>query len=484
MSAPQVRPAGQAGPRGGSLAEVVRPRPQFLLAHRPGVNWLTAQLPADWAPLRADGDAAILAEERPLLVRWGSADGADGSRLTLNGKDRLLAVQDLRWVRELWAAARVRTLPAEVRPSQLRRRLRIDVFNGLVLAVHTLGRGGNLAPLSWQVSREGLLVAWHAMRAMHALRLDFGAVWIGVHGYRTYALQVDPAPPLTRRLARHYADALRSLEQSETWWPGDEPRSEESVVLGADPEFVLRERATGRMIAASDFFPRFGSVGCDRQVMDRATRSLALVEVRPAPSENPADVVNHIREALVQAARRMPGPEVQWLAGSRPFPRFAIGGHIHFSNVTQSRHLLVALDNYLALPVMMLERATTSRLRRHKYGFLGDVRLKEHGGFEYRTLPSWLVSPNLARGILSLAKLVARDHCYLQRDRLAGAEAQNAFHACNKDFFYEQMAEVWRDLEKAPSYANCEADLAVLRTMIEKRQRWNEQVNIRETWRV
>ncbi len=464
-------------------AKAVRQAPQVTLARRPGTHWLAANLPSAWRTCYED-DSEAPAAPPALLVRWGSVEGPEGSSLTLNPRERLQAVLGPEQVQHAWASARVRSLPPEVAPAQVRRRLRVDLFNGQVLAVHLRGRGGKLQPLNWNASREGMLVAWHAMRAMHALRLDFGAIWIGIHGYRTYALTAEPAPPLSRSIAALYAAGLRGLEQPGLWWPGDPPAAAEGVVLGADPEFVLRDHATGDMLAASDFFPRFGVVGCDRQIIDRATHALALVELRPTPSTNPVELTQHIRQALLLAARRMPGREVEWLAGSRPFPRFAIGGHIHFSGVPLSRHLLVALDNYLALPVMMLERSSTARLRRRRYGFLGDVRLKDHGGFEYRTLPSWLISPGLTQAVLSLAKLVVTHYAFLRQDRLADASWQDAFHTCDKDQFYDLMPEVWRDLQALPGYEAFEADLVPLQTMIERRQRWNEQVNIRETWHV
>lgn len=491
MGAPQLQPIAPA--EKGDAPQPVREAPQIVLARTPGSHWLTAGLPPAWPTRQAvtDNMAAPTAvhstgplDAPALLVRWGSGEGPEGSRLTLNTRESIAVALDPERVQQVWAAARVRTLPPEVHPAEVRRRLRVDIFDGRVLAMHLRGRGGALVPMAWDASREGTLTAWHAMRALHALRLDFGAVWIGIYGYRTYALAVEPAPALTRPIAAAYAGALRGLEESGRWWPGDTPQPLNSVILGADPEFVLRERSTGQMLAASDFFPRFGVVGCDRQIIDRVSHALALVELRPAPSASPAELTQHIRQALVLAARRMPGPDVEWLAGSRPFPRFAIGGHIHMSGLSLSRHLLVALDNYLALPVMMLERAATARLRRRRYGFLGDVRLKEHGGFEYRTLPSWLVSPALTQAVLSLAKLVATHHTYLNGDWLAGPTRQEAFHTCDKDPFYDLMPGLWRDLEALPGYAEFEPDLTLLRGMVERRQRWNEHVNIRDTWRV
>ncbi|MGE5589845.1 MAG: putative amidoligase domain-containing protein [Bacillota bacterium] len=482
MGAAQVKPI-VLSPEQEPLPGTARPQPRLLLAERAATRWLLAYLPPGWSVRREADEQAEGDETAEILVRWGSLAGPEGKRLTLNTLEALSRARDPATVMETWQASRVRALSRQESAS-VRRRLRVDVFNGRVLAMHVPGHRGRLRPFAWERSREGALVAWHAMRALHALRLDFGAVTMGVQGLRTYALGVEPCPGLTPTLAARYAAALDSLQSGGQWWPGDPPVSQTQVVLGADPEFVLRDRVTGRAIPASDFFPRYGLVGCDRQLADRGTRDLALAEVRPAPCEDPSELVEQIRSALVQASLRMPSRDIEWVAGSRPFTRLAIGGHVHFSGLTLTRPLLTALDNYLALPVMMIERAATARLRRHRYGFLGDVRMKDHGGFEYRTLGSWLVSPNLARAVLALAKLVAADHQFLRRDWLADPARQEAFHGCQKDGFHEIMPEVWRDLEAAPGYSRYSEHLALLRSMLEQRQRWNEQVDLRSTWGV
>ncbi|MCL5677480.1 MAG: hypothetical protein M1602_06425, partial [Firmicutes bacterium] len=268
MGAAEVK-ATASGRQGLASETPVRPAAHLALSNRPGHHWLVANLSEGWAIWR-DGQIAAASTESPeVLVRWGSLEGPEGGRLTLNPVVRLRVAQEPLEVQSVWQAARVRTLPAES-AAQVRRRFRVDVFNGQVLAMHLRGRGGGLRPLAWGSSREGLLVAWHAMRALHALRLDFGAVWIGVQGLRTYALDVEPSPRLTPALAATYVAALEGLDSDLLWWPGDPPATQPDVVLGADPEFVLRDQASGEMIPASDYFSRYGVVGCDRQLFDRA----------------------------------------------------------------------------------------------------------------------------------------------------------------------------------------------------------------------
>ena len=70
------------------------------------------------------------------------------------------------------------------------------------------------------------------------------------------------------------------------------------------------------------------------------------------------------------------------------------------SRIWLTSRLLRVLDNYLALPFILIEDQNT-KLRRPRYGFLGDFRRKTHGGFEYRTLPSWIVSPRITKGVIA-----------------------------------------------------------------------------------
>ena len=202
--------------------------------------------------------------------------------------------------------------------------------------------------------------------------------------------------------------------------------------LGADPEFVVVEKATGQVLPASRFLPRPGAVGCDGYTS--APGVYPVAELRPAPSSDPRRLVEHLRRCLQQAAAWLPGEEARWQAGSEPAPGLPTGGHIHFSGIPLSGSLLRALDTYLAVPLFLLEPPGSAARRRARHGFLGDVRPKRHGGFEYRTPSSWLVSPEVALGALCLARVVAGGFSHLPRDpfldaRLCGRPAGTAARA-------------------------------------------------------
>src|SRR5690606_772207 len=133
--------------------------------------------------------------------------------------------------------------------------------------------------------------------------------------------------------------------------------------------------------------PRSGDVGCDRiWLRGDSTRSkLPIAELRPKPSHNPKELVTNLYRLLIKADNMIQHEGVQFLAGSTPLKGYPIGGHIHFSNVDINSFLLRALDNYLALPCVLIEDPKGLK-RRPRYGHLGDYRLKPHGGFEYRVL--------------------------------------------------------------------------------------------------
>ena len=87
-----------------------------------------------------------------------------------------------------------------------------------------------------------------------------------------------------------------------------------------------------------------------------------------------------------------------------PFYGYQCGGHLHFG-IKPSAKLLRALDYYLAIPLAMLEQSSTGRReKKTKHGGLGRFRKKPYG-FEYLSLSSWIIEPEITLAVLHLAKL-------------------------------------------------------------------------------
>jgi hypothetical protein len=318
-----------------------------------------------------------------------------------------------------------------------------------------------------------------AVRAVYALGLDFGVVRVSVlpNGKLTVA-DVDPSPQLDERLAELYAQAIGRLDDS----LGEDESVAESLLLGADPEFVLR-KADGEIVFASLFLDKSGKAGCDAIVLPDRSKQYSLAELRPKPSGDPRALVHHLRQTMKYAARLIGDDRLEWVAGGMPAPGYPLGGHIHVSGVKLSSRLLRVFDNYLALPLLLLEdRATAGR--RPQYGFLGDFRLERHGGFEYRTLPSWLVSPRIAAGVLSLAWLLAVYHRRLGQYPLDDFRVLRSYYAGDKEGVLPVAEQLWAELEQLPGYAIHKEDLNYIKEGMLRMESWDSERDFRSKWKV
>ncbi|MCX7568628.1 hypothetical protein OS242_01420 [Tumebacillus sp. DT12] len=324
-----------------------------------------------------------------------------------------------------------------------------------------------------------------ALRSLHALGLDFGVVNIGITARdRTICLNVNPAPVLQGRMLDLYEDALQAFitrdRAEERVWDAD-GRNNRPFLMGTDLEFMLRS-PRGKMVLASKFLPRKGRVGCDDRSINLDQKRFPLAELRPDPARTPEDLVANIRETLTEAQRLITSRELQWLAGSMPFPNYSLGGHVHFSDLAFSSRLVKALDNYLGFPVLMIEASSTAVKRRPKYGFLGDVRFKSHGGFEYRTPGSWLITPEITHAVLALAYVVAVHYRDLSLDIFSNPRKQRMFYTCDKLGLMADFRRVWREVEDTSTYRRYQGVLRVIPEMVEQGIAWNEGVDIKRSW--
>lgn len=344
------------------------------------------------------------------------------------------------------------------------------------------GGAGELAELGTeQPTYHGARAMREAVKAVYALGLDYAVVRIGVRSDGALAvLGLDPVPRLDPRLAELFAEAIRRFDVDIV-----RKRSEpvkHTAMLGADPEFVLRN-ARGKIAFASNYADKDGPFGCDAIVLRSFRKIYPLAELRPRPSTEVRQLVVNLHRTMQLAARRIADDSLEWLAGGMPVRGFPLGGHIHFSGVPLTSELLRALDNYVALPLVLIEDGTTGN-RKPKYGFLGDFRRQRHGGFEYRVLPSWMVSPVVARGVLALAKLVSEHYRLLRRRPLDEPEVARAYYSGDKARIRPLLLKLWRDLERLDDYGRHEKYLIPLRRRLMLMQPWNEQQDIRPRWKV
>lgn len=318
-----------------------------------------------------------------------------------------------------------------------------------------------------------------AIRAIYALGLDYGVVRCGVGaGRKLTILQVNPGPKLNNEMERGFIQSIRQYAKrlSQPKVPLNQ------VVLGADPEFIMQS-PKGHLLIASNYFPIHGRVGCDAIWLGQNHSHKPLVEVRPEPTSDPRTLVVRIYQGLIQAAKKMGNTPAKWLAGAMPYNGFPLGGHIHFSGIQPNFKLLRALDNYLSLLLVIVEDVK-GKGRRPKYGFLGDFRYQDHGGFEYRTPPSWLISPTLTKGILVTAKLIAANYPYLCNNPLSDLEMQQAYYSGNKSVISKWLERLWADMVNLEDYHKYETYLNPFYRYLQAGIPWDETQDFRKYWKI
>lgn len=180
------------------------------------------------------------------------------------------------------------------------------------------------------------------------------------------------------------------------------------VTIGADPEVFCWPGLPWRYRRTGGFRTRFGNFGADGA-------GFPTGEFRPNPSDDPAEVVENIRQLMVSFARSSFRRFRPAVAMATPFlDGRAIGGHIHVGLPPEFRKYRVrsaistALDAIAGPIIHLIEPAIWSTLRRvcTKYGRWQDYRAQPHG-LEWRFPSFWIAHPQTALGALTLAQVVA-----------------------------------------------------------------------------
>lgn len=328
-------------------------------------------------------------------------------------------------------------------------------------------------------NREILRMERLAIRAVYALGWDYGVVRLGrASRGRSGVLDVIAQPKLSPFMQGLYEHAFNRYASLLNHMPADPSQ----LMLGADPEFILVD-AHGRLKMASQYFPIRGTVGCDAIWQGTNRSHKPLVELRPRPSHSSREIVIRLMRGMLYAAKKINNPKIRWLAGGLPHPRFPIGGHIHFSGIPLTSALLRALDNYLALPLILVEDERSIK-RRPKYGFLGDFRTQFHGGFEYRTPPSWLISPTITKGVLSLARVIALHYHDLNEWPLERIAVQKAYYNGEKQTVRSIVPLLWQDIVSLSTYQEERQTLDAYYHFLLSGKTWNEHDDIRKKWHI
>ncbi|MGN7357154.1 putative amidoligase domain-containing protein [Paenibacillus sp. SAF-054] len=321
-----------------------------------------------------------------------------------------------------------------------------------------------------------------AVRALYTLGLSSGEVQlVSGGGDRKYAVEkVTPSVWIeSKRLQRLYRRTQNKHERSLEL----ELNDDSTLLLGMDPEFLILDSRDRAIVPASRFLDKEGEVGCDAVHGDGVT-TYPIAELRPLPSAHPRELLVGLMRTMRMAGEMIRDRSLLWVAGGMPKSGLPLGGHLHFSGIPLTAELLRTLDNYLTLPVSVLE-APTSQQRRPKYGFLGDFRRQPHGGFEYRTLPSFLVSPLLTKGIVYLAYLIVTQYRTLNLRPLDDDDSiHRAYYQGDRERIKECVAPLMSDIRALDRYKDAEDYIEPLFRQIREGGIWNEYRDIRPLWNI
>lgn len=321
---------------------------------------------------------------------------------------------------------------------------------------------------------------YSAVRALHTLGLDNGLVSIamGQKGV-LYVVDVTPNPVFKGRLLDLFANAVERhmVDDAELAKNGVGP-----FLMGTDVEVMLKNANSGKMVLASQFFSRKGKIGCDDRSVQFDGKRLPLLELRPDADSNPLALIANLKRLMAEASATINRRGVEWRAGSMPFKPYSIGGHIHFSGVPFTGQLVRALDNYVGLPLMVVEDQRTAVSRRKRYGFYGDIRHKDYGGFEYRTPGSFLVSPEITAAAICLAYIVAVHHRELPVFDIYDRNLQESFFKGQAAALAPIAERNLSLLSRMSTYARYREQIEPLVTMIRSGTVWDETKDVRAAW--
>jgi len=143
------------------------------------------------------------------------------------------------------------------------------------------------------------------------------------------------------------------------------------------------------------------------------------------------------------------------------------------------------MDYHLGIPIMFVEDKIFAMKRHGRYGRLYNWRLQPWG-FEYRTLPSWLVDPEIANGCLYDAYAVG--HEYLERrDRLqyrlfSEEEKLNYYSKFIYSYFKKYLSNIINDIKGLTLYKQYSDKIDPFLKRVENEERWSDTWDVWYKW--
>ena len=247
--------------------------------------------------------------------------------------------------------------------------------------------------------------------------------------------------------------------------------------IGADPEFACSQH--GRIISAEDYVEVGDGEGFG------ADGNHVTFELRPAPSNNPLEIVNNIRNIFIQQVIKQPKfLDFTWVSGSW-YKGYALGGHVHFglsnSQINQCDAVKI-LDSYVGSLCLLIEKKVDAQKRRRtRYGCMGDMRIQDWG-FEYRPMSSWLSSPYVAAAMLCLSKAVMYEIMNNSEFQWNTYVTPSDFQKVDQDRLRKEFPKIWKDITKLHLYQAYKPYIDLIYFMIKNKLTWLPKTDMKQCW--
>lgn len=256
--------------------------------------------------------------------------------------------------------------------------------------------------------------------------------------------------------------------------------------LGADPEFGFVTRM-GFVRGAPTVLRGETNLGLSQFGADAGGGTVA--ELRPMPAYEPIELVKNIRNAMLMGIDKSPAAKYyEWKAGGM-VDGCCIGGHIHFGNKIGKfphRINIRALDHLLAQTVILLEDPVEARDRRQSYGQFGEHRDDHSHGTEYRSCSSWLTSPYIALGVLSLAKAIAVEslmHGLTEENMPDNVKVSpTEYNGCKMKVMRDRMPTVYECVKKLDYYKKYAPAIDMIFDLVKNKKTWFPNIGMKAAW--
>ena len=242
-------------------------------------------------------------------------------------------------------------------------------------------------------------------------------------------------------------------------------------------------------------------------------------EMRPKARNTPIEHFNEILKLIKELSDTLEpeivcyDKELQVKAGTvqgleDEYETILLGGHIHigyeyYDKIYSNKLLGQMLSLFVGIPLTLIEKPEEIYIRHKTYGEYNDVRAKVYG-LEFRMPSSWLVSPEITIGALSLTYVVADEFITgLNTNKKTQAIAllfegtAKYEHIYNKmlyetasndidTYYYDKLISMsellYENIKTMRLYPEYAEYIDYIFDMIKKYEYWNSDADILTTW--